>query len=376
MNTTANSFDEHEFRDWTLEEFESIQESHVFSDRYKKAKKKTIKAYRRRSASMTRLYKLAAALAACIAIPAGVYAAVTHTEFFNNAFGNTGRQNTAVHEEIIVEEGKSITVTYPKREYIAIDEAKAEALIGMQTNSDPISVDINDHTLTVLSTVRDENAIVMEFTLQCETGVTALMYDKLTNESKGAGMSDQATFYFHIADTSDYIYVDMDRSTDTLLHCYYYGLFVHGGSLKDGETPILNIQYWDKPLHNRSDQDIIHKKNIAIPAEHILDATAFTSETGGILRCSPISFMVDMAKGLGLTKGQAYDPAYLDAITINYTDGTDYQVFDRDMNIDNTSNLCGGTGENNTELMLIFNRLVDPAKISTITVNGIVYSRK
>ena len=86
--------------------------------------------------------------------------------------------------------------------------------------------------------------------------------------------------------------------------------------------------------------------------------------------------MVDMAKGLGLTKGQAQDPAYLDAITINYTDGTDYQVFDRDMNIDNTSNLCGGTGENNTELMLIFNRLVDPAKISTITVNGIVYSRK
>ena len=47
--------------------------------------------------------------------------------------------------------GGQVAVIYPEREYVSIDEQAAETLIGDQVFSNPISVDIQDHTLTILS---------------------------------------------------------------------------------------------------------------------------------------------------------------------------------------------------------------------------------
>ncbi|MBR3169615.1 MAG: hypothetical protein IKF22_00015 [Lachnospiraceae bacterium] len=393
MEKNLRSYENEQFPDWSIEEFDAISEDHVFSEQYQREKRKVIRAHSKKKAPRRYFMQAVAAAAACIVLPVVVYAAVTHADFYQNAFGNAGRQSVSAHEEVLDDgKGGQLTVTYPEREYVPIDEEMAEALIGSNISSEPVEVQINDHTLTINSAVRDENAIVMEFTLECETGVTALNYSELDNEAKGAFMSEESTFHFMVDGTAENIYVDLEKSTETCLHCYYYGLFVFDGPLADGKSPTLDITYADEPLvdiymnepldgshmdeslDGNTDKSKIHEAQVAIPAEHTLDLVSFTSEAGGVLDLSPISLSIDMGKGLGLTNLEAYDPIHLNTMSIHYTDGSSYQVYDRDGNVDNTAYMCGGCGAAQTEIMLLFNRLIDPSKIDYVEVNGLIYN--
>ena len=62
---------------------------------------------------------------------------------------------------------------------------------------------------------------------------------------------------------------------------------------------------------------------------------------------------------------------YLKDIEIHYADGSVYQVYSEDEHVDNTSNLCGTEG---SEILLIFNRLVDPENMESIAINGVTYT--
>ena len=53
-------------------------------------------------------------------------------------------------------------------------------------------------TLTVLNAVRDENAMAMELTLECPTGVKGMNYSRQTNEDKGAWFADDAGYFFGV----------------------------------------------------------------------------------------------------------------------------------------------------------------------------------
>ena len=393
MEKNLRSYENEQFPDWSIEEFDAISEDHVFSEQYQREKRKVIRAHSKKKAPRRFFMQAVAAAAACIVLPVVVYAAVTHADFYRNAFGNAGRQSVSAHEEVLDDgKGGQLTVTYPEREYVPIDEEMAEALIGSNISSEPVEVQINDHTLTINSAVRDENAIVMEFTLECETGVTALNYSELDNEAKGAWRSEESTFSFRVDGTAENIYVDLDKSTETCLHCYYYGLFVFDGPLADGKSPTLDITYADEPLDDiyknepldgsymdesldgTTDKSRIHEAQVAIPAEHTINLLTFTSDAGGVLELSPISLSIDMGKGLGLTNLEAYDPIHLNTMSIHYTDGSSYQVYDKDGYVDNTAYMCGGCGAAQTEIMLLFNRLIDPSKIDYVEVNGLIYN--
>ena len=402
MEKNLRSYENEQFPDWSIEEFDAISEDHVFSEQYQREKRKVIRAHSKKKAPRRFFMQAVAAAAACIVLPVVVYAAVTHADFYRNAFGNAGRQSVSAHEEVLDDgKGGQLTVTYPEREYVPIDEEMAEALIGSNISSEPVEVQINDHKLTINSAVRDENAIVMEFTLECETGVTALNYSELDNEAKGAFMSEESTFSFRVDGTAENIYVDLEKSTETCLHCYYYGLFVFDGPLADGKSPTLDITYADEPLvdiymnepldgshmdesldgsymdeslDGTTDKSRIHEAQVAIPAEHTINLLTFTSDAGGVLELSPISLSIDMGKGLGLTNLEAYDPIHLNTMSIHYTDGSSYQVYDKDGYVDNTAYMCGGCGAAQTEIMLLFNRLIDPSKIDSVEVNGLIYN--
>ena len=402
MEKNLKSYENEQFPDWSIEEFDAISEDHVFSEQYQREKRKVIRAHSKKKAPRRYFMQAVAAAAACIVLPVVVYAAVTHADFYRNAFGNAGRQSVSAHEEVLDDgKGGQLTVTYPEREYVPIDEEMAEALIGSNISSEPVEVQINDHKLTINSAVRDENAIVMEFTLECETGVTALNYSELDNEAKGAFMSEESTFSFRVDGTAENIYVDLEKSTETCLHCYYYGLFVFDGPLADGKSPTLDITYADEPLvdiymnepldgsymdesldgsymdeslDGTTDKSRIHEAQVAIPAEHTINLLTFTSDAGGVLELSPISLSIDMGKGLGLTNLEAYDPIHLNTMSIHYTDGSSYQVYDKDGYVDNTAYMCGGCGAAQTEIMLLFNRLIDPSKIDYVEVNGLIYN--
>ena len=46
---SPDRMDESQFPDWTIEEFDAIQENHAFSPRYRRAMRQTVKKYRRAS---------------------------------------------------------------------------------------------------------------------------------------------------------------------------------------------------------------------------------------------------------------------------------------------------------------------------------------
>ena len=56
-----------------------------------------------------------------------------------------------------------------------------------------------------------------------------------------------------------------------------------------------------------------------------------------------------MSRGFGLSEQDAYD-ADPETIAIEYTDGSVYQVLDKEGHIDNTSYLCGGLGEKQVQM--------------------------
>ena len=360
------------FPDFTIEEFDAIEETHEFSERYRAAKKAALKAHRRSSARKFSFRAAAAAAAACILLPVGVYAAVTHSEFFRNVFGNSGRESVASHEETFDNgKGEEISYTFPEKEYVPVDEETAESLLGDKVSAEPLTVPINDHTLTILSAVRDENAMAMEFTLSCDTGVTALEWNDLSNETKGADISENATFHFIVDNAVENIYIDRENTTETSIHGYYYCLFRE--PLPEGKCPELNIVYADQPLQSLPDDVSPETLYVPINASETIPLTSFTSEEDGFLEVSAISMRIDMSRGFGLSEQDAYD-ADPETIAIEYTDGSVYQVLDKEGHIDNTSYLCGGLGEKQTDLAMNLNRLIDPAQVKSITVNGKVYT--
>ena len=116
------------------------------------------------------------------------------------------------------------------------------------------------------------------------------------------------------------------------------------------------------------------EKQISIPATKALAVTAYFSEEGGHLELSPISCSIDLGKGLGLSQEEASDPGNLGKVSIHYTDGSVYEVYDKDTNIDNTSYMLGGVGENYSVITMNLNRLVDVNQVDYITVNDMKYT--
>ena len=366
-------YTEESFPDWTVEEFDSIQENHHFSRHYKSARNRTIRQYRRKRTGKWSLRTAAAVIAVCMACPAAVYASVTHADFFRNAFGDAGRKSVASHTELADNgKGGQIEITYPERNYVSVDPDKADSLIGEQTSTEPVTVDINDHKLTILSAVRDRNAMTMEFTLECSTGVTVYDFDSLSNEAKGARSAENATIRLLFDNAADNIYIDQEKSTDTLLHCYAYCVFVT--PVEDGEEPKLDIYYADTPLLSLLENEKPQEKQISIPVAKAAAVTAYSSEEGGYLELSPISCSIDLAKGLGLSQEEAYDPGNLAKVSIHYTDGSVYEVYDKDANIDNTSYTLGGVGDNYSVTTMNLNRLMEVNQVDYITVNDVPYT--
>lgn len=364
MKHSSGLYNTESFPDWSVAEFDAIEEDHVFSERYEKAKRAAIRARKKRPAPGF-LVRAAAAAAAVIILPVGVYAAVSHADFFRNVLGTGGRQSVEAHVENEDNgKGTDLEVTYPAREYVPVEEALAEDLLGACTADEPLVIPVNDHTLTIESAVRDENAIVMEFTLTCDTGVTVFDYDELSNQAKGPSLSEQSTFYFNVDGVAENIYIDLDRTTETELHGYFYGLFVFNGPLADGETPMLKLRYADMPLLSLPEDAEPKFAEYPIAAEKAVALTAFSSEEGGYLELSPLSLKVEGAP----------DVDDLKTISVEYADGTVYRVLDVEGNIDNTAYLCGWMGDDSAETSLVFNRLVDPAAVSRVLVNGVSYT--
>lgn len=385
---------DYELLDITVEEFDALDGVHEFSKEYKKQKKKMLKEFRRSISGVQRrrFARLAMAASLLIIVASAATYATAGTGFFNEIWGNAGKSDIDSHDEEVydAEKGTTSIVTYPKRDYVETDEDKAEELIGDNVSHEKIVQKIGDTTLTILSAVTDGTGSVVEYTLEREGGVNALGYSQLDNESKGAWFSDDSTFWFHFKECSGNIFVDLDKSTEEKLYCYEYmahifdSAWTYGLHLEVEEYPCTRGEMTDAFNHDSSmyDQYMMETKRttLLIPLKETVKKVEYVNADGGTASISPLSLTVDMGTGLGLSGDAASDPGSMYYLSVNYKDGTNYIVLERntnkhscDVEVDNSSYGCGDKGCN---VIHIFNRLVDISQVSSITVNETSYTLK
>ena len=376
----------------SIEEFDAFEGTHEFSEEYKKNKRNMLRKLRKGTftSSGFRYAKVAVAASFVLVFSSVAVNAATDGELFGRLWGNAGKSQVASHEETVYEAEKdaTYTVTYPQREYEEVDPEKAEKLVGDSISTEPVVKEFGDTTLTVLSSVIDGNAAVVEFTLERAGGVNALQYSQLNNEAKGADFTNDADFYFQFKGCSGSIFVDLEKSTEDKLYCYNYMTMdawdegIEGLTLETFQYPCTRGELYEADDETyESYMAQTKEENISIPVKSELGKAEYANADGGLIEVSPISMKIDAGTGLGLSKEEAGDPYNIYYVSINYKDGTNYVVSDEaregihecDTEIDNTSYTCGGL---ESDLTCVFNRLVDTENIESITVNETAYALK
>lgn len=323
------------------------------------------------------LHAAAAAVIICCAVPTVVYASVK-SGFFEGMFGNTTKKSTGViHREIDDGKGGKVAVDIPSKEYVAVDEAKAEELMGQWVMDEPVTKTIGEHMLTIESFAYDRNGAMLYFTLEREGGVKALAGDEDTNLTKGAMFTDEADFYFCVDCGEDIfagenIYVDTEKSTEDKLYCSDYILWSE--SLKEGDVPRISIEEYPctrGELFTMSEEEYqeasakIRTETIELADKGQMPVTSIDLGENGYLEYSPMAISIDMSKGMGLSREEAQDPYYLKHLEIKYKDGSSYIISDKEQNIENS----GYVLSTDVWYKTAFNRLVDTNEIAEIVVN-------
>ncbi len=312
-----------------------------------------------------------------LAMPALAVAA-SGSEFFARLWGTEGKKNVEAHTEEVRDEenGRTYTVTFPRRNYTDDNLDRAEELIGGAVSYEPAVKEIGDAKLTVLAAVCDGDAAVVEFTLEQEGGIDCFQYSQLTNESKGAWFSEDSPFYFQIAEGSESIFVDLDKSTEEKLYCYDYIVT----DFTDEEIKGLTFEIY-RFSDKGTDSEAEETDTLFIPIRKKTERREYVNQAGGVVSLSPIAMKIDMNAVTGIAEDEAGDPWHVYYVAVKYRDGTEYIVHEHaiegvhqcDADIDNTSYACAHTGG---EFVLVFNRLTDIAKVESVVVNETVYVPK
>lgn len=321
----------------------------------------------------TRLRRRAAAAvaAACIAVPAAAWAVTSHADFFAGAFGDGWRSSQAAEQGYQYHDGEKppTPVVYPASEVVQLDQESAEALLGDAVCDEPVTVSSPDgHELTIISSVRSENALIYRFELHRDGGVTCLQWDGHTNNvaAKGAHMTPGSQFSWSAAG-DEFVYIDPTASTAETLVGYAYSVF--GELVPQGQPVALTVYTWDVPFED-SEEDQFHMQTYEIPCTKAVASTAFESAEGSTVAISPLGLELDeralFAQPLEPDGyDMAQDPVNVRSIVVRMDGGNAYTVFDKAESLDNTLCACAF----DASLSVAFNRLVDPAQISYIEIS-------
>lgn len=317
----------------------------------------------------------AAAVIMCCVIPSVVYASVK-SDFFEGLLGNQTKQSTpALPQEVDEGKDEKAHVVVPSKEYVSVDEARAEELLGEWVTDVPIINQIGEHTISVENFVYDKNGALMYFTLSRDDGVTALTWNESTNLTKGAYFSEDTDFDFYVESKkgirgNENIYVDTKKSTSEKLYCYSYVLW--SDTLEEGDVPQLVLRRYpaDRKELKETDAEQIKVQTVDLTDKGQVAVRSIDQGENGYVEYSPVSISINMAKGLGLSAEEAQDPAYLKYMEIKYKNGSSYVIYDKEKNVDNS----GYTVEVDTWYKTAFNRLVDVDDIKEIIVNETSFS--
>ena len=385
-------------------------ENHVFSELYQVRKQKLIRQYSKGFVSR-RTWIFAAA---CLMLfTATAIAIVSHASFFHDAFGKKREDIPARKETVVVDKGYETEVAYqyPSHEYSEPEPEEAEELIGKAVatpgeEGTKAVYTVRGHTFTLLSAVRDRNVLVLEYTIECKDGVTALTWSEHSDDGHGAVSSQEAQFWFYVEGSmSSKIWIDYENSSENKLFCVEYALlgttdsveqeqflekveqgtateedtleiyspYASGDNVKicftmyDPEPELPLMEVFEKELCTSDDQLTKSFWEIVVPEQ--LTVKTFETEEGGYLELSPIGLRVNSLQGLGFNAFTAMDGMGYSRIVIHFNDRSEYVVYDHDANADNSSAMFAPY----TWWYIAFNRLVNVDEVESVEINTASY---
>lgn len=320
-----------------------------------------------------------AAITAVLMISTGVYASI-RSDFFEGMFGNTTKTSTPA-QPVSIDDGKggTVDVVIPSKEFVDVDEERAQELLGDYVLEKPIVKELGEHTLTVENFLYNELGGLMYFTLEREGGVTALAGNEDTNLDKGANFTEEADFYFNVEIGEqivghENVYVDMQQSTAEKMYCYSYFLwseeidvqqkpylFIQKYPCTRGEIDNMDAEEYSQMCENAVEEKVNLTEQDAVPTK--------TLDLGekGTLRISAFALAFDIPKMLGLSNLDI-DPWNVKHVEIQYKNGESYVVEDKNENINNTGYVIGC----DPYYKVAFNRLVDVENVKAVVINDII----
>ena len=333
--------------------------------------------------SWRKITAAAAVAALTLTVTGGTAAAAyisEHTDFFQGMFGNTTKSSQE-HTQVLTDPDKDdgMMADLPGKEYVPVDEEKADALIGGNVTEVNITKEIGGHTLTIENIVTDGNGMLMSMTLEKPGGVTALYADDETNRTKGAYFSPESNFSFFIEDqngipSGEFMYVDKEKSTPDKYYIYDY--MIWGSTESTPIQPRLHIytypvtfgelQEINETDAEKRDQIEVTEDYVDLPQCENVPMQSLNQDDTWICSYSPISMSINMSAQA--PEEEAQDPSCIKYIELKYKDGTNYTIFKQD-ELDNTGYICGV----DNEFRLTYNRIVNPDDISQIIINDNIY---
>ena len=334
------------------------------------------KIYTRRKVGKTlRAVLVAAALVLALTITA--LAARNYTDFFDTVFGDSIIKSDDGY--VVPPMGVKGEIIYPARERVAVDTETADALIGDNVVIAEQSLNIRGVTFSVESMVMDENGIgVLTYTMENPDGFDRLVISDHGSRFRFEEPSAPGDVYgpnIWLTDKdeeklSNMSFLDAQRfiaeenSTDTKKEIVvYFAPFqtIEGAAYLTLEFAVAKEHDPDAMLFS----EVCDEESISIPLGEPVAVPVHMAGEGWEVSISPLGLVLappaghDFSLGLVITED----------VVIHYSDGTDYVLESEDPYTSNT--ILSALGSDDV-IRTVFNRLIDPAAVESVTVSGYI----
>ncbi len=312
----------------------------------------------RRPAGMRLAVRAAIAAALVLALSVTAYAVANYTDFFASVFGgeDAGDRTYSMPVDQWDEDGNQMT-----REIVIedrpVDQDAAQALLG-DTVAGGQSVTVGDYTCTVENLTMAENGVgVMTYSIENPKGLPEItVFDETVKNFALGGADSDAwavgadglkvyTPMFSVPDGMVDEISFLMTATDTRLEARSYIALFTDGACPDE----LTVDFF-------GGADAGEKYRLAVPLPELAEAAELTGPEGWTASLSPMGLMLKAPSLDDIDGGKT--------ITVRFADGSEYMVVG-DASVNNCPVSC--VNENGTA-RYVFNRLVDPAEVTSVTV--------
>ena len=307
----------------------------------------------------------AAMVTGVLAISAAGASLLDNGAFYEALFGNgsvTSRDVEAVYDPAVDD-----TYILPGSQRVPVDQEQADALVGQAVAQSGAQAQAGGCTFTLAQHLYDPVSATgrLYFTVANPDGLEDITIFPETNEAvlpgemgrPGPGLTIWGSQGTQLAGR---VYRDPAQSDDTRMALYF--CYTANGGLAQGEQVQLHI--WLRGTNGEeTPQDAAV---LTVPAGQPLEGVTATAPDGTwAARFSAVGMVVNTQS---FESGDA-----IESVALICADGSRYVVISREENLDNTLYATQFNRSNGMAVdwnAYLFNRLVDPAKVTAAEING------